>query len=227
MKGMVNHEVNHIGMKQLEFTSDETEHFFRHESDSSQPRLSPIQLDTLLNQTEGWITGLQLASLSLRAGNDLEPFIEDMKGNQLLISKYLFQEVIGRLPSKVLTFLLQTAVLSELHPQVCDAVTDLSESRPMLEELLKLNLFLVPLDDHHTCFRYHHLFSQFLLDLLRRKYNGEYIKRHRLAGQYYISIGSMDEAINHMFAAQDMESAVNLLEQHMQTVLERGNCYLA
>ena len=97
-------------------------------------RLSPIQLDTLLNQTEGWITGLQLASLSLRAGNDLEPFIEDMKGNQLLISKYLFQEVIGRLPSKVLTFLLQTAVLSELHPQVCDAVTDLSESRPMLEE---------------------------------------------------------------------------------------------
>ena len=79
MKGMVNHEVNHIGMKRLEFTSDETEHFFRHESDSDQPRLSPIQLDTLLNQTEGWITGLQLASLSLRAGNDLEPFIEDMK----------------------------------------------------------------------------------------------------------------------------------------------------
>ena len=78
---------------------------------------------------------------------------------------------------------------------------------------LKLNLFLVPLDDHHTCFRYHHLFSQFLLDLLRRKYNGEYIKRHRLAGQYYISIGSMDEAINHMFA-QDMESAVNLLEAY-------------
>ncbi|WP_339292549.1 LuxR C-terminal-related transcriptional regulator [Paenibacillus sp. FSL W8-0187] len=222
MKGMVNHEVNHIGMKQLEFTSDETERFFRHESDSSQPRLTPMQLDALLNRTEGWITGLQLASLSLRNGRDLEPFVEDMKGNQLLISKYLFQEVIGRLSSEVFTFLLQTAVLSELHPQVCDAVTDLSDSRPMLEELQKLNLFLVPLDEHHTCYRYHHLFSQFLLDLLLREDNGEYTKRHRLAGQYYASAGSMDEAIDHMFAAQDIEGAVNLLEQHMQTVLERG-----
>lgn len=124
--------------------------------------------------------------------------------------------------SKVFSFLLQTAVLSELHPQICNAVTDFRDSRPMLEELQKLNLFLVPLDEQHAWFRYHHLFSQFLLDLLQREYDGEHAKRHRLAGQYYAAIGSMDEAIDHLLAAQDFEAAVNLLEPHMQSVLERG-----
>lgn len=222
IKGWVDRRINHIGVDLLQFTSDETERFFRHVSGSSHSRLTPMQLDTLLNRTEGWIAGLQLAALSLRSGSRFEPFVEDIKGDSFHVSNYLFQEVVGRLPSEVFHFLLQTAVLSRLNVPVCDAVTDLGNSRAMLEELRKLNLFLVPLDEHHTWFRYHHLFSQFLQDLLRREYDGEHAKRHRLAGQYYASIGSMDEAIDHMFAAQDIGNAVILLEQHMQSVLERG-----
>lgn len=159
-------------MKQLEFTCEETERLFRHASNGGHPVLTSRQLDTIVNQTEGWVTGLQLAVLTMRTGNGLEGFMDDMKGNPLLVSKYLFQEVVSKLSPDVFSFLLQTAVLSELHPQVCDAVTDLSDSRPMLEELQKLNLFLVPLDEHQTFFRYHHLFSQFLLDLLQREFNG-------------------------------------------------------
>lgn len=222
IKGVVNHEVHLIGMKQLEFTYEETERLFRHASNGGHPILTPMELDTLRNQTEGWVTGLQLAVITMRTGSALEGFVDDMKGNPLLVSKYLFQEVVSKLSPDVFSFLLQTAVLSELHPQVCDAVTDLSHSRPMLEELQKLNLFLVPLDEHQTFFRYHHLFSQFLLDLLQREYHVEYTKRHRLAGQYYASVGSMDEAIDHMLAAQDFGHALNLLEQHMQSVLELG-----
>ncbi|MGG3283279.1 LuxR C-terminal-related transcriptional regulator [Paenibacillus solani] len=222
IKGVVNHEVHLIGMKQLEFTYEEAERFFRHTSNGGHPSLTSMQLDTLWNQTEGWITGLQLAVLTMGNGSGLEAFMDDMKGNPLLVSKYLFQEVVSKLSPGVFSFLLQTAVLSELHPQVCDAVTDFSDSRPMLEELKKLNLFLVPLDEHHTFFRYHHLFSQFLIDLLQREFDGEYTKRHRLAGEYYASIGSMDDAIDHMLAAQDFEHAVNLLELHIQSVLELG-----
>ncbi|MDH6672638.1 LuxR family maltose regulon positive regulatory protein [Paenibacillus sp. LBL] len=222
VKRWADHKINHIGTDQLQFTSDETKRFFRHATDSSYPKPNSMQLQTLLDRTEGWITGLQLVALSLRSGSRLEPFMEEIKGDQFHVSSYLFQEVVGKLPSEVFRFLLQTAVLSRLNVQVCDAVTDSDNSRSMLEELRKQNLFLVPLDEQHTWFRYHHLFSQFLQDLLQRECDGEYVKRHRLAGQYYASIGSTDEAIDHMFAAQDIESAVGLLEQHAQTVLERG-----
>lgn len=222
IRGVANHEVHLIGMKQLEFTHEETEHFFRYASNGGHPSLTSMQLDMLWNQTEGWITGLQLAVLTMRTGSRLEAFVSDMKRNPQLVSKYLFQEVVSKLSPDVFSFLLQTAVLSELHPLVCDAVTDFSDSRPMLEELKKLNLFLVPLDEHHTFFRYHHLFSQFLIELLQREFEGEYTKRHRLAGQYYASIGSMDNAIEHMLVAQDFEFAVNLLEQHLQSMLELG-----
>ncbi|EHB62857.1 ATP-dependent transcriptional regulator, MalT-like, LuxR family [Paenibacillus lactis 154] len=222
IKGVINHEIRHIGIKQLEFTLDETERFFHHVDDTGQPLLTPMQLDTVWSQSEGWIAGLQLAAVSLQNGMGPEPFMDDMRGNPSLLSKYLFQEVVSKQSSKVFSFLLQTAVLSELHPQICNAVTDFRDSRPMLEELQKLNLFLVPLDEQHAWFRYHHLFSQFLLDLLQREYDGEHAKRHRLAGQYYAAIGSMDEAIDHLLAAQDFEAAVNLLEPHMQSVLERG-----
>ena len=80
IKGVVNHEVHLIGMKQLEFTCEETERLFRHASNGGHPVLSSMQLDTLRNQTEGWVTGLQLAVLTMRTGNGLEGFMDDMKG---------------------------------------------------------------------------------------------------------------------------------------------------
>jgi LuxR family maltose regulon positive regulatory protein len=61
---------------------------------------------------------------------------------------------------------MATAVLDQMTGSLCDALTGSDDGSAMLEELERSNLFVVPLDDQRTWYRYHHLFAEALLDSL-------------------------------------------------------------
>ena len=61
-------------------------------------RLSPKGCRTLHARTEGWITGLQLAALSLRRTLDSDRFIASFAGDHRHVADYLMDEVLRRLP---------------------------------------------------------------------------------------------------------------------------------
>jgi LuxR family maltose regulon positive regulatory protein len=73
------------------------------------------------------------------------------------------QEVLDRQTDAVRTFLLDTSVLRELHPDLCRAVSGTSDARGMLRSLERGYVFLVPLDGERQWYRYHHLFADALL----------------------------------------------------------------
>ena len=66
----------------------------------------------------------------------------------------------GKRGPELTSFLRETAVLRELSPAACDAVTNRSGSEAHLEYLHERDLFLVQLGPEQ--FRYHHLFHDFL-----------------------------------------------------------------
>jgi LuxR family maltose regulon positive regulatory protein len=70
-------------------------------------------------------------------------------------------------------FLLQTSVLERLNGALCQAVTGRAGSASLLEQLYSANLFLVSLDDERQWYRYHHLFSDLLRDLLPARCPGQ------------------------------------------------------
>jgi LuxR family maltose regulon positive regulatory protein len=45
---------------------------------------------------------------------------------------------------------------------LCDSLTGRSDSKQLLRELEKANLFLIPLDSKREWYRYHHLFADSL-----------------------------------------------------------------
>jgi LuxR family maltose regulon positive regulatory protein len=55
--------------------------------------LAQDDLDTLQDRTEGWITGLQLAALSLQGYPDLHQFVVSFAGSDRAIFDYLFEEI--------------------------------------------------------------------------------------------------------------------------------------
>lgn len=124
--------------------------------------LSAQEVASLESRTEGWIAGLQLAALSMQGREDVPGFIEAFAGDNRYIVDYLVEEVLQRLPDRVRTFLLQTAILDRLSGPLCDAVIDQQESNVMLETLERSNLFVIPLDDKRQWYRYHHLFADVL-----------------------------------------------------------------
>lgn len=218
-KWMARDERNDIDSLQLQFTADEAAAYYREVSGTA---LSERHIEQLMQRTEGWVTGLQLVSLSMRGERNVDRFIEQFQGDHRNVADYLFHEVVSRLPSDIYRFLLATSVLDRMDATLCDAVTQSRDSARMLEAVRSWNLFLIPLDERNVWFRYHHLFAQFLQGLLKRTDPEGWARSHRLAAECFATRGLLDEAIDHAIAAEDFARMETYLERHIPTVLLRG-----
>ncbi len=194
----------------LSFRADEAANFF---NQNVNLQLSTRDVQVLETRTEGWVAGLQLAALSLQGRKDPSGFINGFKGDNRYIADYLTEEVLSRQPEDLRKFLLQTSILGRLCGPLCDAVIDQENSQQVLDTLEKANLFVVPLDDKRSWYRYHHLFAD-LLELRLRRNQGDLVSElHRRASKWFAENGFKDEAVEHALAAQDYAGAVQLIEE--------------
>jgi LuxR family maltose regulon positive regulatory protein len=176
--------------------------------------LSPADLGTLEQRTEGWVAALQLAVLSLQGRSDTSAFIEGFAGSGRYVVDYLVEEVLQRLPDDIRDFLFATCVLRRLNASLCDAVTEeTGTARAILDRLERQNLFLVPLDEQRQWYRYHHLFADVLNSRLSTEEQARLPALHRRASDWFERNGERIEAIHHALAAQDFEWAAELLER--------------
>ncbi|GGD94064.1 LuxR C-terminal-related transcriptional regulator [Paenibacillus nasutitermitis] len=208
-----------LSIDQLQFTLEETREFYR---EMSPLPLTARQVGQLFDQTEGWVTGLQLVSISLRSTRDYEHFISSFNGRHRNIADYLFNEVLSHLPSDIHSFLLKTSILERMNAAVCNDVTARTDGQEMLGKLKAMNLFLIPLDDTDTWFRYHHLFSAFLRSLVQRGQPILWSQGQALASPSFMTQGMADEAIHHALLGGDYDYAVQLLGYHAMALFNRG-----
>ena len=163
-------------------------------------------------RTEGWIAALQLAALSMQGRSDPASFIDEFAGDDRFILDYLADEVLERQPARIRDFLLDTSILSRLTGPLCAAVTGQDDAKAILEELDRSNLFLVPLDDRRTWYRYHHLFGDVVRARLLDEQPDRVPELHRRASDWYADNGDAHEAIVHALAGDDPERAAELIE---------------
>lgn len=174
--------------------------------------LSADEITALETRTEGWITGLQLAALSMQGCEDIPAFIRAFAGDNRYIVDYLVEEVLQRQPDHVRIFLLQTSILDRLHGPLCDAVTGQEDGNSRLDALERGNFFIVPLDDRRQWYRYHHLFAEVLSAHLREDQPDQVATLHRRASTWYGQHGSAADAIRHALASEDFARAADLIE---------------
>jgi LuxR family transcriptional regulator, maltose regulon positive regulatory protein len=174
--------------------------------------LSREHVAAIVTRTEGWAAGLQLAGLALRSRTDIAEFVTAFAGSHRLVADYLAAEVLDRQPANLRRFLLATSVLDRMCAPLCDAVRDDAGSQRVLEELERVNLFLVPLDDERVWFRYHHLFAQVLRARLAAEDDTATTAAHRRAAAWFGSAGLLPEAVDHALAAGDTDDAAARIE---------------
>ena len=189
-------------------------------------RLAEAQVAALVERTEGWVAGLQLAGLALRDRPDPAAFVAAFTGGHRLVADYLLAEVLDRQPPSTRRFLLATGVLDRLCAPLCDAVAAPGadgDSQEILEELERANLFLVPLDDERVWYRYHHLFADALRARLAREAGPDAAAAlHRRAGAWFGREGLLPEAIHHALAAGATEDAARWIEALTPTLISRS-----
>ncbi len=174
--------------------------------------LNSEQVATLDRSTEGWIVGLQMAALSLR-GHEPRQFFEAFSGDDRYITDYLIEEVLQRQPEAVRAFLLKTSILERMSAPLCAAL--LGNSGVELADLERSNLFVVPLDNNRSWYRYHHLFAELLRQRLLANYPAEEIAGlRRKASQWFEACGDGQAAIHYARQAGDQERVAQLLARY-------------
>ncbi len=219
-------ELTELRIQDLRFTNDETSLFFHQ---VMKLKLSPEDVTTLADKTEGWIAGLQLAALALKAnGSHASPaqhhqFVQAFAGNHYHVADYLLEEVLHQQTTDCQTFLLQTSILEWLSAPLCDAILNRHDSFIQLEQIEKANLFLQPLDNQHERYRYHHLFTDLLQARLAQTDTANIIPElHLRAAQWFENNGHEVEALNHYLRAKEFKAAEPLFWHLANPALLRG-----
>ncbi len=175
-------------------------------------QLSPAEITTLEQRTEGWIAGLQLVSLSLQGHAHSADFVQSFSGDNRYVLDYLVEEVLEQQPGAVQEFLLHTSILSRLCGPLCDAVMNTAGgAQPMLAQLHQANLFLVPLDDEGVWYRFHPLFADVLQHRLHQADPALVADLHARASTWYEEAGQLADAIHHCLRAADHVRTAALL----------------
>jgi len=201
-----------LRVEDLRFTADEAAKLL---NQTMGLNLTSQDVEALEGRTEGWIAGLHLAALSmqgLKHQDDISDFVNRFAGSDRYIQDYLTDEVLQQQPKLIKEFLLQTSILSRLNASLCASLTKMENAQETLEDLEIANLFIIPLDNERGWYRYHHLFADLLQQRLRQSFPELIPELHIRASQWYEQHGLLEEAIQHAFAANDLERVASLAE---------------
>ncbi|MEM7128669.1 MAG: LuxR C-terminal-related transcriptional regulator [Chloroflexota bacterium] len=212
-------QIVEIGSTDLSFSDNEAAEFLRK---MVVPPLSPADRTAIINSTEGWVTGLQLAVLAYKAVDSAthspgDLFQTDYSGQHHFVAQYLWDEILQQQPHDVRTFLYQTSIFDELTSSLCDAITGMENAHRMRSYLAQNNLFIISSSvsptpasaeaptDEHLWFRYHHLFRDYLRNQIIQDAHDSIRELYRRGAKWFARHGYEQEAIRYGLRGEDFE----------------------
>jgi LuxR family maltose regulon positive regulatory protein len=174
-------------------------------------RLDAAAVDALLAHTEGWPSGLRLATVAIDAQGDVAGAVARFGGDDRVVADYLRDELLAELPAERLAFLTRTSVLTSLSGRVCDALLERQGSGQVLFDLGRSAAPLRPTDRSEEHFRLHPLVVEMLRAELRRADPALERELHRRASVFYEEDGALPAAIDHAIAGAHLDRAATLL----------------
>lgn len=215
-----------IGMEDLRFSGTEVENFLCQSMDLHLPPETVKELET---RTDGWITGLQMAAISMRNRADPKTFLSNFQGDAHYLVDFLAEEVLDRQPEEVRQFLLRSSILDELSGSLCEAVVN-PEAQPgygtvILNQLEHAKLFITALDEKQEWYRYHHLFTNFLRHIQSEINPGEIPELQKRAALWFEQHGSLDKAFQYALESGDVEWTVNLIDRNIERIVKSGEIF--
>lgn len=165
--------------------------------------------------TEGWPLGIGSFKVLCENSVDLGDILA--QGNHILDS-YLFYECTSCLSGEMIDFLKTSACFEELDPKMLDAVTNKKNSLPLLDSLLKQNIFTTKTKG--GLFRYHTLFRTHLLKDM------EAFPQRQLqqnAGLYYYEQKQYSQAVKYAMLAHDHEMLEKIILASYEDYMKNGS----
>jgi LuxR family maltose regulon positive regulatory protein len=162
------------------------------------------ELAAIARRVGGWPAGAQFVLLAWRTGDSQRAVVDHTDLSTALLTGYFQQEFLRTLPDVDRRFLLDTSVLDRLSGELCDAVLDTSASADHLEALVRSgNAFVIP-SGRTDVFRYHPLFSDMLLDELRKAAPDREVELRQRAIEWFDAHGEYHAVVDQALASNGL-----------------------
>lgn len=221
--------MNEIRASELSFNLDEINELF---SKITDVKLEKDTINYLKERTEGWVTGLRLASFIAKDNTDKGQVLKELKGSFHLINEYLVNEVVKRQSKEVQQYLYRVSLLESFSAELIDSIItsdkDFELSGTSFIQILKdLNLFVIPLDNEGNWYRFHRLFQEILKtkthkEVLVAELNDIYLK----ASNWFAKNNFIDEGIENAIKGSNLPKAVEIVEENWRSTMNNGKWFL-
>ena len=206
-----------VGAAALRFQFDETIALVRGRFGA---RIDADTSARLHELTDGWPLGLQLALAAIARGADPRAAINAMATRAGELHDHLVDVLLANLDPQDAAFLTRMAVVDQLHPDLCQAVTGASDAAERLARLARETPILIA-SEGTDWLRMHALAR----DALRARFDAlppaEQADLHARAAQWLAQQGMLEDAARHALAAGRREQAFDLAERCLYEALTK------
>src|SRR3546814_9152145 len=147
--------------------------------------LETLDIDTLIDRTEGWPIAVQLASLSIKRGVAAERVIDEYCGSSSDLARYLSEQVLMTLPQETREVVVRTALVDRLTGELVNLLCDRQDGWMVLGRLEQQGVFLSPVTWERRECRFDPLFADYLRDRIARSALAPFLALHRRAPPWF------------------------------------------
>ena len=169
--------------------------------------------------TEGWPLGLQLALAATGQRPDLRTAFKAASARAGDLHDYFADMLVKNLAADDAAFLARIAIVDNLHPELCRALTDAPEAPKRLARLARETPIFVASEDSDWL----HMHS-LARDVLRARSNltaTEQAELHARASRWYAQQHMLEDAARHALEAGQRAAAFDLAERCLYDALMR------
>ncbi len=221
-------EISGISFEDLAFQEDEIRQLYLQNQNLA---LNEEETCEILDQTEGWITGIILKApvnsdrLKNRSKSSRSAGASHLPGAGL---EDFFLQLIRQQPQEIFDVLVRTSLLGEFNPERCEVVIgqalglqDLNW-RALLERIQRENLFVLQVGEDGSWLRYHHLFLDFLQNYMLTERPEEVRLIERSLARFYMQQSDWENAFPVLQKLGQASELVGLIEQAGPELLGSG-----
>jgi len=216
--------VKGIGFDELAFQSREIKSYYR---EILQRDITHEETETLLDRTEGWITGLVFSG-----DTDLTCLPGSGKKGRIAgadLFQYLVEQVLEQQPLPIQDFLMRSSLFDEFNADFCELVLGQSTSDSWTETisvLIQKNLFIQQVEDDNSWIRYHSLFR----DFLRARFHDRYPEDEKKIYSRLLAIYQESESWEKAFAIASQigspELMADVIDRAYSSLIHQGRMKL-
>lgn len=172
-----------------------------------------LDAETILRETHGWPIAVKLVAIGGARPSS------DAATASAFLGDYVRDHVLSALSQETVEFVLDAAICHELTPELASAVTGRADAGSLLDDCVRLGLFLDRFEGPHgVVYRWHGSFARQCIEIARKdpKRNAE---RHRRVARFLEYTDPL-VSVAHSLRAQDPDRArATFMSQWMRLVM--------